>query len=507
MINKKLNQLKVKLYHKSVDILRHYRYPEKYKTLGFLCDYINDEDFYLTNGAKALQNRIITRICTPNSWDFPKNCICLCNNEEDADIAMSCHAAVVISEVQYKNYPSIVAKNPLAIYAKLCRYYRDLQKNISVTAVIGSIGKTTTKNMIGAIYSSMWQTYYTNANDNTYKTIGFAVQHIPPFAEKMIQEVHEGTPNQTQHLSQMLNPEIAVITAIDKSHISRFHDPDGITREVCAITNHMKEDGVVIVNIDEFTRFDLLNGKKIITISTVSKETDFYAEDIQVLESGLQFSIIVKDNHESYNISLNNIFAKHNVVCALYAFAAGYYNHAEPATMAKALSSFKMEGARQNIIRTENDIVIYADCYNAIARSVQSAIEAASLIPIQGKRIVVLGDIEEAGDYSETMHKEIVEFTNKSGFDVLLTLGEKMEKAVVNTTFRDSLSVYHFTSISDLSTKIKEIISKGDLILFKASNASNLSKCIKIVWPKVYEKMFDSFIKEYNNFKRNSLLY
>ena len=108
---------------------------------------------------------------------------------------MSCHAAVVISEVQYKNYPSIVAKNPLAIYAKLCRYYRDLQKNVSVTAVIGSIGKTTTKNMIGAVYSSKWQTYYTSANDNTYKTIGFAVQHIPPFAEKMIQEVHEGTPN------------------------------------------------------------------------------------------------------------------------------------------------------------------------------------------------------------------------------------------------------------------------------------------------------------------------
>ena len=64
---------------------------------------------------------------------------------------------------------------------------------------------------------------------------------------------------------------------------------------------------------------------------------------------------------------------------------------------AKALSSFKTEGARQNIIKTENDIVIYADCYNAIARSIKSAIDAASCIPIKGKRILVLGDIEEAG--------------------------------------------------------------------------------------------------------------
>ena len=305
----------------------------------------------------------------------------------------------------------------------------------------------------------------------------------------------------------MLSPDIAVITAIDKSHISRFNNPEGITIEVCAITKHMKDDGVVIINIDEFTRFDLLNGKKTITISTVSKEADFHAEDIQVLESGLHFRIIVKESNESYSITLNNIFAKHNVICALYAFAAGFYNHAEPANMVKALSSFKTEGARQNIIKTENDIVIYADCYNAIARSIESAIDAASNIPIKGKRIMVLGDIEEAGDISDTMHQETVELVNKSNFDVLLTLGEKMKKAVVSTTFRDSLYVQHFTSISELSTKIKEIVNNGDLILFKASNASNLSSCIKIVWPKVYEKMFDSFIKEYNNFRRNSLLY
>ena len=103
---------------------------------------------------------------------------------------MKRHALVVISKIQYKKYPTIVAKDPLAVYAKLCRYYWDLQKNIPITAVIGSIGKTTTKNMIGTVYSSMWQTYYTKANDKTHTTMGFAVQHIPPFAEKMIQEVH-----------------------------------------------------------------------------------------------------------------------------------------------------------------------------------------------------------------------------------------------------------------------------------------------------------------------------
>jgi len=507
MIKKLFKHIKAKLYHNSVNLLRRYRFPKKYKTLGFLCDYINYDDFYLTEEATALKDRIITHICTLKSWDFPKNCICLCYNEEEADDAMKRHALVVISEVQYKKYPTIVAKDPLAVYAKLCRYYRDLQKSIPTTVVIGSIGKTTTKNMIGAVYSSIWQTYYTKGNDNTYTTIGFAVQHIPPFAEKMIQEVHEGTPNQTQHLSLMLNPDVAVITAIDKSHISRFHDSDGIVKEVCSITKHMKDDGVVIINIDEFTRFDLLNGKRTITISADSKEADFHAEDIQVLESGLRFRIIVKESNESYNITLHNIFAKHNVVCALYAFAAGYFNHADPATIVKALSSFKTEGARQNTIRTKNDIVIYADCYNAIARSVKSAIDATSYIPVKGKRIVVLGDIEEAGDISETMHQEIVEHVNKSDFDVLLTLGTKINKALLDTQFRDSLYVHSYSSISELSNKLKEIANSGDLVLLKASRASHLEKCIEIVWPQIYSELLKTQKRDETGFNRRYLYY
>ena len=507
MIKKKINQIRVKLFHNSANLLRRYRFPEKYKTLGILYDYLDDEDCYLTEEATVLKSRTITHICTPQSWDFPKNCICLCENEDEADKAMKRHAAVVISEVQYKNYPTIVAKNPLAIYAKLCRYYRDLQKKVSVTAVIGSIGKTTTKHMIGAVYSSMWQTYYTKANDNTHITIGFAVQHIPPFAEKMIQEVHEGGPNQTQYLSQMLNPDIAVITAIDKSHISRFHNSDGIVKEVCSITKHMKDDGVVIINIDEFTRFDLLNGKKAITISTISKEADFLAEDIQILESGLNFRIIVKENHESYCITLNNIFAKHNVLCALYAFAAGYCNHADPASMVKALSFYKTLEIRQNVIKTNNNVLIYADCYNAVVRSVKSAIDACNIIPVTGKKIAVLGDIEEGGEDSDNMHKEVVKYVQDSQFDILLTLGEKMKRALPDTPFRDSLYVQSFTSIAELSNKLKEITNSGDLVLLKASRASHLEKCIKIVWPQIYYDLSKAHKKNETGFNRRYLYY
>ena len=507
MIKKLLKQIRVKLFHNSVNLLRRYRFPEKYKTLGFLCDYINHDDFYLTEEAIALKNRIITHICTPQSWDFPKNCICLCYDEEEADDAMKRHAAVVISDIQYKKYPTIVAKDPLAVYAKLCRYYRDLQKNIPITAVIGSIGKTTTKNMIGTVYSSMWQTYYTKANDNTHTTMGFAVQHIPPFAEKMIQEVHEGEPNQTQHLSQMLNPDVVVITAIDKSHIEKFHDSDEIIKEICSITKHMKEDGVVIINIDEFTYFDLLNGKRTITISANSKEADFHAEDIQVLESGLRFRIIVKESNESYNITLHNIFAKHNVICALYAFAAGYYNHAEPATIAKSLSSYKTLEIRQNIIKTNDNVLIYADCYNAIVRSIKSAIDACEIIPVTGKRIAILGDIEEGGEFSDNMHKDVIKYVQDSQFDILLTLGDRMKKAISGNLFRDSLYVQSFTSIADLSNKLKEIANSGDLVLLKASRASQLEKCIKIVWPQIYSDLSKAHKKNETGFNRRYLYY
>lgn len=489
--------MKISLRFKSArrllkETARRLLHPEKYKSVGFFCDYLGEE-VTINDSIKTIRRKIVTNICTLQSARPPKDNVCLVyinpvyginDMQQYAAKAMCKGALVLITDRCYSDYPCIVSKDPIKTYALLCKYFRDLQHKVRITAVTGSIGKTTTKNMIAEVYKMSYKTLYTEENNNTKTTVGFAVQHIPNWAEVMVQEVHEGEPNETQWLSLMLHPEVAVITSIDNSHYQFFGSADKIIEECCAITKYMSETGIVIVNKDEFTRFDLLNGRIIMTISLVDETADFYASNVELDNDGLTFIVRVKDNGGSARVRLNNIFAKHNVISALYAFAAGYCQGVPIESIIRGLSNYRTSGIRQNIIKTSDGVTLYVDCYNAVGKSMKSAIDACDSIPVSGKRIAVLGDIAEVGDLSDSMHREVISFINESKFDMLLIIGEKMQMAAEAVPNRDSLRIESFENRTIVSDRLRAVATRGDLVLFKASNASNLKECVLRVWPE-----------------------
>ena len=475
--------------------------PQKYKTIDFICDYLGSE-VEMNDSAKVIRNKVITHLCTSHSQYFPKDCACLIysnpvynidNLDWKADSAIQKGAAVLITSKSYKDYPCIISKNPLETWAKLCRYYRDLQKRVRITAVIGSIGKTTTKNMVGEVYRTAYRTTWDRRNLNTLTSSGFAAQHIPHWAQMMVQEVHEGEINETQYISQVLHPDVAIITAIDRSHYQFFGSEEKIIAEVCSIVRHMPPQGIVVVNMDEFTHFDLLEGRKAVTVSANNAKADFFADKIMVDECGLHFTVVVGATNGRYEVLLNNIYAPHNAVNALYAFAAGYCEGIEPMKIVKGLSNFRTRGVRQNVMTTKDGVLVYADCYNAVPRSMKSAMDACDLIPVKGKRIAVLGDVEEGGELSDKMHQEILGYVNDSLFDNLLYIGDKMGKAVASCEgIKETLSVNGCKSIDDLADAVKGLVQRDDLILFKASHASHLESCIKKVWPYLSKKLSET---------------
>lgn len=473
--------------------------PKKYKSIGFLCELL-DNDVTLNEKARTIKNKIVTHICTPESEFFPKNNACLVytnpafgisDYSASAKKAIQDGALVLITSQSFPEYPCIVSNNPLKVYSLLCKYYRELQPRVKVTAITGSIGKSTTKNMIGEVYKTCFKTFYTEENDNTKTTIGFAVQHIPGCSEMMVQEVCESEPDETQWLSMMLRPEIVVITSIDKSHIEVMGSTEKIIEECCSATRFMSDNGTVIVNKDEFNRFDLLNNRNTLTVSITEPDADFYASDIEEDLSGLSFHAHIKENGEFIQVKLNNMYARHNVLCALYAFAAGYCQGISSETIVKGLSNYHTSGVRQNIIKTPDNITLYVDCYNAVAKSMKSAIEACDTIPVLGKRIAVLGDIEEVGDFSESMHRDVITYVDESKFDILLTIGSRFKIASDVAAVRDSLLLRSFDDKDSLSESLLKMVSSGDLVLFKASHASRLAECIIKVWPDLEPNVYD----------------
>ena len=509
----KYEAFKNRLLIVSARCLRRMRNPEKYKTLSFFCNYLKEENVRLNACGMANYNRVIHEVCTLDSsagyesFYFPSRCACLISSYEDGIAAVKKGALILISREDFPDLPCMIADDILSVFAKWCGYYRDLQRKVSIIAVSGSIGKTTVKNMMGEVMKTKYITSYTQSNYNTRMSVGFSVQHIPDNAEIMVQEIHEGNPFETKYISKMLRPDIFVVTPIDKSHISRFASAEAIVEEVCSIVEYMPSDGRIVINIDEFRRFDLLYGRKCITVSTKNPDADFFADEITRTQDGLIFTVHVKQSGTGVCVKLNNIFALHNVECALYAFAAAYIVGVDPQNIVNGLNNYKTQGVRQNIFRTYSGVLVYADCFNAAGKSMKSAIETAGTIPVTGRRIAVLGNVEEAGEESVSLHREIVGYVKNSCFDILYTIGDKMNDAVAGLDDNDELLIKTFNSLKDLSDAIRSTAKAGDLVLFKASHAIQLAHCIKSIWPREYKDFVQGEDKNGGDWIKKSVFY
>lgn len=446
------------------------------------------EEYVVSPFAKPLLSHHIQSVCTVNEY-FEKNSICVQMyfvTDDDIRWAISHGAIVAITTKQIDDLPCIVTKDPLKMYARMCEYYRNLH-NTSSTIVIGSIGKTTTKRMIESVYKQQKNTFTNPTNRNLLCHVGYDAQHIPSGVEEMIEEVSEDTPGYAKYSSIVFHPNVVVITTIDKSHFEAFGSQLAIAKEICSVTDFMADDGLVVVNKDEFSYYDLLNGHKVCTVSITDTAADIYADNIRIVEKGVMFDIV--DGKNTYTALLNNIFAKHNVLIALYAYAAGKKEGVTPENIIKGLAAYSNLGVRQNIFRTGDNVIVYADCYNAVAKSIEAAVVCAANIPLpqnaEGRRIAVLGDVEESGELSEAMHEDIVRYVDNSNFNILLTLGNKLNGAIRNVNTRESLIVLSCKDHAHAIDELRKLKPKsGDLVLFKSSHSGHLEKIMLSVFPE-----------------------
>lgn len=477
--------------------VKRIRRPEYTLTLSQVVDYAMNGGGYLVNtqSVEKLLNRKVSQICRAGSR-FSKNCLCVALYGDSDNVmrwAVKHGALAVVTDHQIDNLPCVIVESPESFYSEVCGYFRTLSP-VKITAVAGSIGKTTTKRMITSVYQKQFPTFNDPENENQMDCVGYICQHIPHGTKMLVQEVSEDTPGCMRLMSKMLRPEIVVITAVDKSHIEQFGTQSKIYEEICSVTNDMSKNGIVIINADDKELVGHLPNRKIVTIALEDKSADFYATNIRIDKDGLRFTITDKLNNKSFeDILLHNIFARHNAFAALYAFAAGVCSGESYENILKGIVSYRTLGIRQNIYDSEDGVKLYVDCYNAIGKSVEAAIEAASQIPVSGNRIAVIGDVEEAGEESASIHKNIVSVINKSNFNYLFTFGSKIKKAVESINHRENLFVKTYLEKKALAKDLYSIAHKGDIVLFKASRKSALETIIEYLWPKSYKKEMRSY--------------
>ncbi|WP_208559607.1 UDP-N-acetylmuramoyl-tripeptide--D-alanyl-D-alanine ligase [Marinilactibacillus kalidii] len=367
-----------------------------------------------------------------------------------------------------KDIPVILVRDTLIALQSLAKWY--LKKvNPKVIGVTGSNGKTTTKDMIEAVASASYKTHKTVGNFNNHIGLPYTILEMPEETEVVVLEMGMSQAQEIHVLSVMAEPDIAVITMIGESHIEFFGSRSGIADAKLEITDGLKSEGVLIYPREEpllSERVEKMSGFRTRTFGKSSKE-DLYAVEVVSEMRTTKFSVNLSPD---LTITLPTP-GEYNVQNALAALAVGLELGIEVETCAKQLEQFQLTKNRLEWIEGFNGAQLLNDAYNASPSSMKAVLNYFSTIDVDGRKIVVLGDILELGTLSEQLHLDVAKAIDAASIDQLVLYGEEM--GIVYETVKDQFSletIRHFSGDKQpMIDYLRKTIQSNDTVLLKSS--------------------------------------
>lgn len=373
----------------------------------------------------------------------------------------------------------ILVKDTKQAMIDIAAVYRS-KFDVDVVAVTGSVGKTTTKEMIHCVLSTKYNTLKNEGNFNNEIGMPKTIFNLTEEHEMAVIEMGMCGFGEIEALSKSAKPSIGVITNIGVSHIERLGSRNNILKAKMEILKGMAPGSPIVVCGDN----DLLakqsfDGYELFTYGIDNLKSTAYAEHISQIDGETFFKIVF--NGEHYNAKIPAI-GKHNVLDAVCAFLVGVICGIEPQDAADSLAMYKPAGMRQNIVDFHGYKVI-EDCYNASPDSMHAAIKAYNQMRIKGKKYLVLSDMLELGENAEEKHKEVGAFARENGNFTLLATGSMGECYIKG--FGEDGDCHYFDTKDQLFDYIADNIKKGDSIWFKASRNARLEEVILRIYRSV----------------------
>lgn len=386
-------------------------------------------------------------------------------------------ALCTLSEKKLENFdkPYILIKSSNKALLDIAEFYLK-QLDIKVVGVTGSVGKTSTKEMIASVLSTKFNTLWTEGNFNNEIGLPLTVFRLTGEEDVAVLEMGISDFGEMSRLTKVARPDVAVITNIGTCHLENLKSRDGVLKAKTEIFEGLKDKGKICINGDDdkLKTITSYNNSEIIFYGKDSQNA-IYAQNIENMGlKGTRCEICTPEGNFNVRIYIPGV---HMVYNALAACSAGLSFSLTLEEIKEGIEDLKSIDGRLNIIETEK-YTIMDDCYNSNPVSMMSSIDI--LGEAFGRKVCILGDMFELGEDEAELHKKVGVYVKESKADVLITVGN-LSRYINEGAADSNVECVHFDTKAEAFENLEKVLKEKDSILVKASHGMEFNEIVEFL--------------------------
>jgi|UniRef100_UPI003FF081D6 UDP-N-acetylmuramoyl-tripeptide--D-alanyl-D-alanine ligase len=378
---------------------------------------------------------------------------------------------------QYKDKTIIEVKDSLEAFGDIAAYKRDLY-DIPVVQITGSVGKTSTRDIIANVVRTQYKTLQTEGNQNNAIGLPTTLLKLKDH-EAVVVESGMNHLGEIRYLGKIAKPTVAVITNIGTAHIGFLGSRENILKAKLEILENLKPGGYIVINNDN----DMLN-------KWAKEDTKYkkYTFGIEEKSDVMAYNIKVSEDYSTYNVKINNkeyfvkvpVSGKHFVYNSLCAIAVGNLLNIAPENIIKGIETFTLTKNRMEIDKIKDNVTVINDAYNASYDSMKAALEYLKELP-GNRKIAVLGDMFELGEFAEEIHRKVGIEVITHKVDMLVTVGELANYIADEAEYlgMPKDQVIRLNTTTEAINYLNDNLEKDDVVLLKAANGMHFAEIFK----------------------------
>lgn len=392
-------------------------------------------------------------------------------------------AAIVSADIEGVAAEKLIKVKETAEALTLLSEYKRKITKAKVVAITGSVGKTSTKEILRVMLSAYGKVHASHGSFNNYLGVPLTIASIPNDADYAVIEMGMSAKGELRYLSNQVLPDVAVITAVSEGHLEFFKSVEEIADAKCEIFEGLDiGDGVAIINRDSPVYHQCLQNADTARLQNVHsfgkhKAANMRLASYEVFEDN-QTRLTYEFDDESIEIIMDYVLPMHLAENFAAAFAAVHALDLDLEPAANAIRSFQMLLGRGRVVRAENSGKSYniiCDYYNSNPQSLQASLE--HFAQFSGEKVAVLGDMGELGENKLSLHQRMLPYIKDSGASTIFLVGEVMGQ--LEKDLSAGVMAKSYKDIDAVIAEIDEYISGGESILIKGSRFLKLEKLAK----------------------------